>query len=97
MQEAVAKSGDAKPKKSKDKKQKKPAKSDKPVHVDRPVPALSTSGPEVVTRVPARKKTIPPASSASIPLEDLQAGPIDSTFASHPLAKHSIFHRNRMK
>ena len=81
VQEAVAKSGDAKPKKAKDKKQKKPAKSDKPIHVDHPVPALSTSGPEVVTQVPARKKTMPLASSASIPPEDLQAGPIDSAFS----------------
>ena len=78
VQEAVTKV------KSKDKKQKKTVKSDKPVHVDKPVPAVSSSGLEVVGQVPVHKKVVPPASSVSVPPEDLQAGPPGDSALTKP-------------
>ena len=74
VQEAGAKSGENKPKKSKDKKHKKSVKmSDKPVPLDQPVPAFGTSGPESVAQAHVQKKA-PPASSVTLPQEDVQAG-----------------------
>ena len=67
VQEVLNKSREVKQKKPKDKNHKKSGKSEKPVQSDQPVPALDTSGPERVVQVPVQKKTVPPASSASLP------------------------------
>ena len=80
MQEVGAKSGENKPKKSKDKKHKKSVKmSHKPVSLDQPVPALGTSGPESVAQASVQKKATP-ASSVALPPEDVQAGPTGDSF-----------------
>ena len=79
VQEVGSKSGETKPKKSKDKKLKKSAKiSDKLVPVDQPVPALGT-GPESVKQASVHKKTTP-ASSVALPPEDVQTGPAGDSF-----------------
>ena len=80
VQEAVVKSGEDKPKKTRDKKHKKSVKiSDKPVSLDKPVPALGTSGPESVAQATVQKKA-PPASSITLTPEDDQAGPAGDLF-----------------
>ena len=74
VQEVVVKSGDPKPKKTKDKKHKKSVKiTEKPVTLDQPAPVLGASGPEVVQQASALKKSTP-ASSFTLPPEDVQAG-----------------------
>ena len=80
VQEAVVKSGEDKPKKTKDKKHKKSVKiADKPVPLDKPVPALGTSGPESVTQATVQKKA-PPASSVTLTPEDDQTGSAGDLF-----------------
>ena len=80
VQEAGVKSGENKPKKSKDKKHKKSVKiSDKPVSLDKPVPALGTSGLESVAQAPVQKEA-PLASSVTLTPEDVQAGPAGDLF-----------------
>ena len=80
VQEAGVKSGENKPKKSKDKKHKKSVKiSDKPVSLDKLVPALGTSRPESVAQAPVQKEA-PPASSVTFTLENVQAGPAGDLF-----------------
>ena len=89
VQEAVVKSGEDKPKKTKDKKHKKSVKiADKPVPLDKPVPALGTSGPESVTQATVQKKA-PPASSVTLTPEDDQAGSAGDLFLAKPTTSSS--------